>query len=634
MLNYIVHTIPHNAHILPLRKQNYAILLPCRHEFGSSLGCSTLYSRPNTLRYQNMTTPHAGDNLMSNLLRPSIYFDEVTFSDGQTLSFDDDEIVVFVGPNNAGKSAALKDLQSWISRPQRQTVILDAKTKKTGTGDDLRAYLEKHAQKSGDLTNLSYGGIGFSIHHSHTAWFDYTHDRHPVAPFFTTRVATESRINGSDPAGAIALYQNPPSHPIHLLLMDNSLAASMSELFRRAFGKDLIVFRAGGSQFPLYVGKKPSLALGEDELAKSYIDNLLCNAVPLQSQGDGMRSFVTVLLHILVADNHSIQFLDEPEAFLHPPQARLLGEYIAKNRRARSQLFISTHSTDILDGLLAGSSEKVRIIRIQRKGNINRIKELSKERTAAISNDTLTQYSGVFKGIFYRHVIITEADSDCLFYSSILNLPSISGEVRPDVLFIHASGKHRMSKLAETLRSLDVPVSVIADIDILSEEAAFRQLFEKLGGQWEDIQNAWKTVKTSVESVSPPINATQLKHMILNELENVSGNAKFPKEIERNIKNIFRTVSPWDNVKHAGRSALRGSATINQFDYLSEKCAEKGLWIVPVGELESFCRSIDARHGPSFVEKVLEERNLETDPELSEARNFVSKIWQYAGNPE
>jgi energy-coupling factor transporter ATP-binding protein EcfA2 len=568
------------------------------------------------------------ENLAPNITRPSIFFEEVTFSDNQTLSFEDDEIVVFVGPNNAGKSAALRDLQNWVAKPHKQTVIIDAKTKQKGNSNDLRSYLERYSQKSGDLENLTYGGIGFNIHHTNVSWFDRVHDRHPVASFFTTRLATESRINGSDPAGAIALYQTPPSHPIHLLLMDNMLAMTISDLFRKAFGKDLIIFRAGGSSFPLYVGRKPQLASNEDELSKSYVDRLLQNAVPLHSQGDGMRSFVTVLLNVLVADNHSIQFLDEPEAFLHPPQARLLGEYIAKNRRANSQLFIATHSTDILDGLLAGSSNKVRIVRIQRSGDINRVKELSKERTAAISNDTLTQYSGVFKGIFYRHVVITEADSDCLFYSSILNLPTISGDIRPDVLFIHASGKHRMSRLVETLRSLDVPVSVIADIDILSEEPAFRQLFEKLGGNWQDVSVAWKTIKTSVESISPPINATQIKQMIFAELESVSGTGKFPKEIEKSIKNIFRTVSPWDNVKHAGRSALRGSATVSHFNNLYEACSSKGLWIVPVGELEGFCRSVDARHGPSFVEKVLEDRDLETDPELLEARNFVARIWQ------
>ena len=95
----------------------------------------------------------------------------------------------------------------------------------------------------------------------------------------------------------------------------------------------------------------------------------------------------------------------------------------------------------------------------------------------------------------------------------------------------------------------------------------------------------------------------------------------------KNINNIFRSVSPWDAVKRAGRSALRGSQTISHFDQLIAKVSSKGLWIVPVGELEGFCRSIDARHGPAFAQKVIEERNLDNDLELRDAREFVSNIW-------
>ena len=47
-------------------------------------------------------------------------------------------------------------------------------------------------------------------------------------------------------------------------------------------------------------------------------------------------------------------------------------------------------------------------------------------------------------------------------------------------------------------------------------------------------------------------------------------------------------------------------------------------------ELEGFCRNIDGGHGPSFVAKVLEERSLETDTDLQEARDFVSAIWACA----
>lgn len=564
------------------------------------------------------------------LLKPALSFETVTFSDGTRLSFETDEIVVFVGPNNAGKSAALREMESLVARDNVHTVIKAATFRKSGTASDLTAYLEKFATKSGGNTNLSYSGLGYNIHHSHTSYFDRTNDRHPIAPFLCTRLATESRITASNAAGAVRLHVDPPQHPIHQLLVDDKLAARINKLFQNAFSRDLVPFRAGGSNFPLLVGKKPEKLAGEDELSKSFVDRLLESTVQLDAQGDGMRSFATVLLYVLASDSHSIQFLDEPEAFLHPPQARLIGEYIARERSASSQLFIATHSTDVLEGLISGGTNKVRIIRIQRDGDVNRVKELSKEKTAAISSDTLARYSGVFEGIFYQHVVICESDADCLFYSSILNADAVSGEQRPDVLFVHASGKHRLAKLAETLRELDVPVSVIADIDLLNEEAPFRNLFTKLGGEWATISTRWNSIKTSVEARRPPLNADQVVKLINDALTGVGGTAPFGKDKEREIKAIFKTLSSWDDVKRAGRAALPGGQTTQHFDDVAAECAKVGLWLVPVGELEGFCRSIDGGHGPGFVEKVLEERNLESDPELEDARRFIAKLWDRA----
>lgn len=82
-------------------------------------------------------------------------------------------------------------------------------------------------------------------------------------------------------------------------------------------------------------------------------------------------------------------------------------------------------------------------------------------------------------------------------------------------------------------------------------------------------------------------------------------------------------------MKRSGRNALPPGEPIKHFDALSKSCSGHRLWIVPVGELEGFCRSVGA-HGPRFVERVLEERNLETDPELHEAREFVRNVWEKA----
>ena len=563
------------------------------------------------------------------LQRPKLSFSTITFSDGTTLTLDEDDIVVFVGPNNAGKSAALRELEGWVARSQPGLVVKNAEMTKKGTQEDLRAYLEAKAQKSGDSANLHYGGIGYNIHHTHLHFFDNSADRHPVAPFFAKQLATEGRITDSNAAPGIALFQAPPTHPIHLLLMDQALSKDISKKFKHAFGEDLTPFRGGGSKFPLYVGDKPVLLPGKDELSEEFVDALLDSNVSLEAQGDGMRSFAAVMLHVLAARTHSIQFLDEPEAFLHPPQARLLARYIAESKTGTSQLFIATHSTDVLEGLIEGGSDKVRIVRIRREGDVNHVKELSKQQTKSVTEDTLARFSRVFDGVFFEHVVICEADADCMFYQSLLSLPSISGDRRPDVLFVHAAGKHRMAKLADTLRSLDVPVSVIADIDILNDENTFRTLFEKLGGTWEEVKTHWRAVSDQVVNRRPPLNATQVTNLITQQLEGATGIVDFPKERERAIKQIFRNASPWSAMKGSGRSALSHGEPIQQFDRLCKKCSDHGLWIVPVGELEGFCRSVGS-HGPGFVQKVLEERDLEADNELQEAREFVGKVWARA----
>lgn len=581
---------------------------------------------------QTLTVNSPGEANKAKRPRPTLSFEAITFSDGSTLSVEPDAIVVFVGPNNAGKSAALRELELQVARRQPGSVVISSSMHREGTSSELREYLEENAQKSGEIANFSYGGIGYSIHHTHVDWFNRDDDRHPVASFFAKRLATETRIQDANAAPGLALFVDPPTHPTHLLLMVETLAQSISEKFKHAFGRDLTVFRAGGTSFPLLVGTKPAVPAGKDELSREFVTDLLEANVKLDQQGDGMRSFAAVLLHVLAAQTHSIQFLDEPEAFLHPPQARLLGRYIAEGRSSKSQLFIATHSTDILDGLIEGGSNKVRIVRIRRDGNVNHVRELNKEMTRAVAGDTLIRFSRVFDGIFFEHVIVCESDADCMLYQSTLELSSISGDRKPDVLFVHSAGKHRMAKMAETLKALDVPVSVIADIDVLNDERTLRNLVEKLGGDWPGIQPYWKAVYDTVVAIGPPLNASQVSALIAAELVGVASTGEFPKAKENAIKRVFKTVSPWSALKLSGRGALPGGEPTRQFDQLVTALQKLGLWIVPVGELEGFCKSIGS-HGPGFVERVLEERSLETDDELAELRNFIHKIWN-AARPE
>lgn len=558
---------------------------------------------------------------------PTVRFSALTFSDGSAFEIQPSDIVVFVGPNNAGKSVALKELEEWVGDRSRSLVVRSAKFHHTGTQDDFAAYLEQHTQITVQGAQTSIKGPGFSMavgtQGVKSMWPQQL--RHFVK-LFCTRVTTESRITESNPASALATLRDMPSNPIQLLYQNDGLENTISKHFRKAFGHDLIVFRLGGNEIPLLVGHRPKMNPGEDRLSISYIERLRASSLPLQEQGDGMRSFASIILRLLAPTTPSVLLLDEPEAFLHPPQARLLGEIIAQGKPPEAQLFIATHSPDVLYGLITIAPDNLRVLRMQRDGSANRVQELEKELVKELSRDPLMMQSSVMSGVFHERVIICEADADCMFYGTVLNLPKVHGDRYPDVLFVHANGKHRMATLAATLVQLGVPVDIIADIDVLNDLSVFEKIMEALDGKCDQIDSLAKEVKGAIEGHKPWLTGKEIKKGIESILEQVPEVGPFPSTLQSKIREQFRKASPWDAIKQAGAHAIPSGEGTRKFNRLSSLCKAIGLWIVPVGEVEGFCRSVDG-HGPKWVQKVLEERDLENDLELKEAREFLVELW-------
>ena len=559
---------------------------------------------------------------------PSVTFERITFSDGTTISLAPNDVVVLVGPNNAGKSVALRELEDHIGGTLDATVVKTAKPHVSGGTEEFGAFLEEHTQIRTVESRWLYSGYRFSLRTRHDARGDWPAQLKQFRPLFCMRLATESRITDSNPADAIDFLEQPASDPIHMLYLDDQLEERMSQYFRSAFGQDLIVFRLGGNKIPLFVGHRPipDYQEGEDRLSKTYVERVRSSAVPLFQQGDGMRSFASVILHMLAPITPSILLLDEPEAFLHPPQARLLGQMIASKKPSRSQLFLATHSPDVLQGLINVAPNHLRVLRMQREGNVNRIKELDKELVKEISVDPLMKYSSVMSGVFHERVIICESDADCMFYSSVLDLTEIHGERQADVLFVHANGKHRMATLARALVALDVPVDIVADMDLLNDQNVLREIVEALAGDWPVVQPLAEAVKTAIEEHKPWLSVDEIKNGISEELSKESLNGESAKQLRSRIGAIFRKASPWDAVKQAGEAALPAGQATQQFQELQGLCKGIGLWVVPVGEIEGFCKFVGG-HGPGWVQQVIEERNLATDPELERARAFVREIW-------
>ena len=433
-----------------------------------------------------------------------------------------------------------------------------------------------------------------------------------------------SRLQTGNPPGNISLSQEAPSHPIHFLQRDDALELDLSEKFRTAFGEDLIVHRNAGGTVPLHVGQRPAVAPGEDRVSLSYIERL--EQLPqLHTQGDGMRSFAGVLLATSVG-REAMLLIDEPEAFLHPPQARLLGAMLVKGRRPSTQLFIATHSTDVLRGVLDANSPDVKLVRLRRLGNRTVVRLLDNARVQELWSDPLLRYSNILDGLFHDGVVVCEADSDCRFYAAVLEAAQISetsGYKRPDLLFTHCGGKARLPLVIRSLRAVDVPVAAVADFDVLSEEQPLRGIIEALGADWSTFEADWRSVKAAVDAKRPDLSTADVKREFEKVVNRVTS-AVLPEAARIELQGIVRRSTAWSNAKVVGKAFVPSGDPSKACERLLSSLRQIGLHVVEVGELEGFAKT-ESGHGPKWVNAVLA-RSLATDLELASARQFALGI--------
>lgn len=551
---------------------------------------------------------------------PGVFVKNITFNDEKNIDFDKSDIVVFTGANNSGKSQILRDIYQKFERGGEgySVVIKDFQSDFIGSVDDLM-----HGVKQNNQGYFLFGAQYEHLNNINHYW--NSRQLHGIIRRFINFLNTEQRLFASNSPSSFDTVSEYPQHPIQTLYLDNDKEKELSSYFHRAFGVDLIVDRGGGSRIPLFVGQKPEKYEGEESVSKSYRERL-SKFPQLEQEGDGMRSFASILLDTFTS-NYTVTLIDEPEAFLHPPQARLLGKMLAKNTPNDRQLFISTHSEDFLKGLLDANNSNVKIIRINREHNINFMNILNNEQIKEVWKDSILRYSNVLSGLFHSKVILCESDTDCRFYQAMMDSSfSKDEEISPDILFTHCGGKQRLKTVINALKSLNVKIAAIADIDVLNDKTTFKEITDSLEINWNDLEKDWKIIDEYVKQQRAQLNTEEVKKEINEVLGKVS-NEVFPREESEKIKKILKNSTAWSKIKEVGKSFFAGKS-YSSFNSIDSKCRDKGLYIVPVGELERFYK-LNSNHGTKWVNEVLESVNLEDDVELFEARKFIENIISY-----
>ena len=402
-------------------------------------------------------------------------------------------INILVGPNNSGKSRFLKELRDYISGDWKDLRIInnidypfpesiydiDNRYKISSKIQHdynnnwfLKAYSNKPDQPLSMSASLeSYYTRGMLAYSGD--WKEYLENKlknNEYRDFFALLGSLFFQYMGTEERLTICKTQRDhglDSNSANFLTShkyQQDLLEELSEKTKQLFHKDIyldsqtlgdrLVFRIADD----FKYVREHSVYNEETAQKLFSEN------KLDEQGDGIKSFVSTFLS-LKSNNCDILLLDEPEAFLHPPLARQMGEIIGNHSDDDKQLFVATHSVEVVKGILSTNND-VNVIRVtQPVPGTNEIKIIDQSTLTTILNDPLLRVSRVLEGIFCDRVIITEAESDELIYQELIE------KIFPEsgVYFAHAQNKQTVPVIAELYHRIGVNYELITDFDVLRQ---------------------------------------------------------------------------------------------------------------------------------------------------------------------
>jgi hypothetical protein len=325
----------------------------------------------------------------------------------------------------------------------------------------------------------------------------------------------------------------------------------------------------------------------------------------------------------IVAIPRDIYLIDEPDVYLHPPQAYAAARLLA-NASSDRQLFLATHNAHFLRGLLDEAKERVVLIRLDRNGGSQSVNAIDLALFDEPSAGPLLKFTPVLESAFYRTVVVCENEADCLFYRALLERLGKIGPSSP-VFWLSAHGKQNVRNVTALLNNLGVRALSIVDFDVINDEAVLKSLVKAHGGDWDTFRTDFDLMQRSVAEKKPSLAAAEVAAEVLKIMEPLrAAQGLFPTSAKDQIREIFRRASPWREVKESGLAALAKGQVAQAAQRVLANLADIGILVVPVGEMESFCRTIEG-DGIKWVEQVLK-KDLGTDPELAEARSFADRV--------
>ncbi|MEU1261108.1 ATP-binding protein [Streptomyces cellulosae] len=549
----------------------------------------------------------------------SLSIASITLENGLTVNPPSVGVTVVVGGNNVGKSTLLRQAMNLAARsgrsaadPVRWRLVTDIRFNAPGNQKDLTAWLVSHGG-----AYLQSGMVWFGVPGQQNA------NEHHVRQFFVNQRDGIDRLSAlmhkfilfSDPWQRVGSIQpqekrdsleSPPQSVMHHLEESVQMMNEVREICREVFRIDLTLDTLA-RMIQLRVGRVTTVPAPPVDAVSPEYRKEVASLPPLTEQGDGIKSLIALILPLVTAE-HPVVMIDEPEAFLHPPQASALGRILGRlAKKKRIQVILATHDKNLLTGLLSSDAE-VSIVRLDRGvDGQSQAHQLAVEDVRDLWGDPLLRYTNALDSLFHRLTIVAEADQDCRFYAAALSEYEPQSDVpipSSDVLFIPSYGKAAIYKLVKVLRAIFVPVVAVPDIDILNDEANVSRLVGAYGVDWDSMKNDYRV---STQPFRQSRGSATLGDVIAAVQSVFSGREteKYSDEAKREVLAQLRAQdSPWGLLKKFGESAFEGQAAVAAKKLLGQ-LEEVGIVLVRVGELEKFAPTLGVAKGPAWLDAAL-----------------------------
>lgn len=548
------------------------------------------------------------------------------------------KLTVLVGPNNCGKSQTLKDIREFTSSGSLdRLVVLDGVGVSLPDETELRAgvqirphentadHINVIGVKDDLLSQVSFGPSKSWFEDVFNGDMDRSRQQREILRSLGTcliaYLGAEARFKLTQSSAAFNPRSEAPSNAIQsLYAAEPTVLAELRQAFKAAFDMDIGLDWAALTQFYLRVSED----FGAIPDTRAELDALMSDADDLQGQGDGFRSFTGIALALLTYPSRII-LLDEPEAFLHPAQARVLGDWVARRASLRSaQVIVATHSSDFLAGLV-GAGKEAKIMRLSRAEMTTRFRVIAPEITTGLVESPLLSSQPVLDSMFHRGVVICEGDPDRAVYQTVAQR-FVENRIGADFLFIHSNGKDAAKIPAQLLRETGTPVCVVVDFDAMNSEKTLEEIAKSLTGVGlgEDEKALRDVVAAAIEAKSEKQSLDDLKTSVAAWIEQVGSDDL--RKARKNLVAYARAGSnKWDHAKKVGIKALPDAEQPVALD-LIERLSSRGIFVVPCGELESWM-GLGVSKGNSWNQLALQ-RLHEGDcpPPLTE---FVERILKF-----